>query len=107
VELVDVDVLDVLLLLVLDVDDELLEVVVTRQAPHTLPVPAVAPPTAAQRASSRMMRARKVASGGMQHTTADGLPQVERAAHGTMPRFASVRQPPLRIMFRKRTTQRM
>jgi hypothetical protein len=52
VVLVDVDVLDVLLLLVLELDDVLVEVVVTRQAPQTLPAPAVVPPTAAHRASS-------------------------------------------------------
>jgi hypothetical protein len=84
----------------------LVEVVVARQAPHTLPVPAIEPPRAAHRASSRATRARKDTSAGMQQSTADGLPQVECAAQVTRPRVASLRQPPLRSALRKRTTQR-
>jgi hypothetical protein len=101
---VDVDVVEVLLVL-LDVE-LLVEVETARQAPHTLPHPNTVPPAAVQRASSRVTRARIVARVGMQHTTAEGRPQVERAAQLTMPRIASVWQRPLRSALRKRTTQR-
>src|SRR5262249_56989659 len=74
--------------------------------PPPLPAPADAPPTAAQRASSWATFARPVAPAGTQHSTADGRPQVERAAQATIPRVASAGQPPRWSAVRNLDTQR-
>jgi hypothetical protein len=97
------DVLVVVLLLVLEL--ELLDVVVvsTQLTPQALPVPITAPPTAVQRDSSAI---RDRVFPGRQHTTADGRPQVERAAQRTMPRISRLKQRLLLSVLRKWATQR-
>jgi hypothetical protein len=71
--------------------------------PQALPVPITTPAAAVQRDSSAI-RARVFP--GRQHTTADGRPQVERAAQRTMPRISSLRQRLLLSVLRKWATQR-
>jgi hypothetical protein len=97
------DVLVLLLLLVLEL--ELLDVVVVSMqlTPQALPVPTATPPAAVQR-DSTAITARVFPD--RQHTTADGRPQVERAAQRTKPRVSSVRQRLLRSVLRKWATQR-